>query len=152
MIEKKWSEIRDGDLNMALNSLARQKVPYKTTVKLLAIVKALESEQKKADKVAEALRDKYYKRNPEFNDKSPVGTAMYILKDEKDEKFKAEAMAAEKEFAETKSQFKTPKIKSSELENTELTAIELYKIEEFIEDDSTEGGRTGHLKPVEANA
>jgi hypothetical protein len=135
-----WLQLRNHDLNGALNGLARQRVPYATTVKILAIVKALETEQKKADAVAKALQDKYFKFNQE--------TKTLELKDEK---LKPEAEAAEKEFAETKAKFKIPKIKSVELEGTALSAVELYKLEPFIEMEPEEKAPS-HLKPVEGNA
>lgn len=142
MIEMNWLELRNRDLNGALNNLARARVPYQTTVKILAIVKALESEQKKADAVAKALQDKYFRFNQE--------TKTLELKDEK---LKPEAEAAEKEFAETKAKFKLPKVHAHELSNIELSAVELFKLEPFIEPEVTvEDAKPTHLKPVEGNA
>lgn len=143
MIELKWKDLRDYDLNSALNSLARQKVPYRTTVKLLGIVKAVEAEQKKADEVGKALQDKYFKKNPDFK---PGGSLPPIII--KDESLRKEAAEAEKEFGETVAKFRFPKITSAELEQTELTAVELFKLEPFLE---SEEKPKSPLKPVEAN-
>lgn len=143
MIEVQWKDLRDYDLNSALNSLARQKVPYRTTVKILGIVKAVESEQKKADAVAKALQDKYFKTNPDY--KPGADVPKLILKDEA---LRTEAAAAEKEFGETSAKFRFPKITGVELEETTLSAVELFRLEPFIELEE----KPKTLKPVEANA
>lgn len=143
MIELSWGQIRDPQLSVALSGLARQRVPYKTTLKILTISKAIEEEQKKAESMAEIIRDKYMAKNPEAKDGEPVWKM-------KDPTLEEELKKAEKDFVETKFKVKTPKIKSAELENTELTAVELFKLENMIEFDGEE--KPKHLQPVEGNA
>jgi hypothetical protein len=140
MIELTWGQIRDHELSLALNSLARQRVPYATTLKLLTISKEIEAQQKKAQSMAEIIRDKYMAQDPE--------TKMYKLKDGADE----EALKnEEKEFIDTKFKIRVGKLKSGDLASTQLTTVELFKLESLVEFEGEERP-TSHLKPVEGNA
>ena len=122
MIELTWGQIRDQELSIALNGLARQRVEYKTTLKLLTITKEVEAQQKKAQGVAEALRDKYMKLDDEKK--------FYVIRDPTSE----DALKKEEqEFMNTKFKIRIPKLKSGELIETKMTAVELFKLEPLIE-------------------
>jgi len=128
------------ELSEALNGLARQRVPYATTLKILTISKAIEAEQKKADEMAAIIRDKYMK-------KSDDGKTWEL----KDVALEEELKTAEKDFVTTKFKIRSNKLKSVDLSGTELTAVELFKIENLVEFESDVKPES-HLKPVEGNA
>lgn len=146
MIEMTWGQIRDLELSAALNGLARQRVPYATTLKILTISKAIEAEQKKADEMAKILRDKYMAEVEKEVDGKKI--KVWELKDKGLEE---ELKGAEKEFIGTKFKVRTNKLKSSDLSNTELSAIELFKLEALVDFEEGEN-KPSHLKPVEGNA
>jgi len=141
MIEVTWAQIRNNDLNGALNSLARQRVPYATTLKLLTLLKSIEVEQKKAVDMAKILSEKYGSVDPE--------TKQWKLKDGVTQE---EFAKAEQEYAETKCKLCVTKINSADLMGTELSAIELARIEMFIDIPSEEKGSRLSSVPVEGNA
>jgi hypothetical protein len=140
MIEMTWGQIRDMELSAALNGLARQRVPYATTLKILTISKAIEAEQKKADEMATIIRDKYMK-------KSEDGKTWEL----KDKALEDELKTAEKDFVTTKFKIRSNKLKSVDLSGTELTAVELFKLENLVEFEGDQKPES-HLKPVEGNA
>jgi len=140
MIELTWGQIRDHELSLALSGLARQRVPYATTLKLLTISKEVEVQQKKAQSMAEIIREKYMAQDPE--------TKLYNLKDGVDEEV---LKKEEKEFIETKFKIRIGKLKSGDLASTSLTTVELFKLEPLIEFEGEERP-TSHLTPVEGNA
>lgn len=149
MIELSWRQIRDTDLSAALNGLARQRVPYSVTLKLLTIVKVIEAEQKKADAVAQALLEKYMKKvEKEVDGKK---TLVWEMKNKKHE---SQLKKEEQDFLSTKFKIRASKIKSSELMSASISAVELFKIEDLIEFDTDERPlpKPSRLKSVESNA
>lgn len=120
MIEANWSKIRDPEMTKALESLAKQRLPYPTTLKILTFSKALEMEQIKSDEMAMNLRDKYLK-------KTENGWEI------KDESLASEFREAEKQFLETTFKLKGNKIKGEELKDSLLSAVELHKLDWLVE-------------------
>lgn len=132
MIEMTWAQVREPELSAVLNRLIREKVEYKTALKMLTLVKGLESEQKKAQEMFKVITDKYMKLS---EDKT-----RYIIKEGQGD----EAEKALNEFHTTKAKFKIPKIKADEISNLKVSAVDLALLEPMLELE----GETTHLKAV----
>jgi hypothetical protein len=132
MIEMSWAQVREPELSEVLNRLIREKVEYKTALKMLTIVKGLEKEQKKAQDMFKIICDKHMELT---EDKS-----RWVTKKGQEK----EADAALKEFHTTKVKFKIPKIQSVELEHLKVTAVDLALLEPMLALD----GEESHLAAV----
>lgn len=124
MIELTWGSMRDPEFVNTMKGLQRQKLEFKTSLKLLNITKKIQDELKKSDEMIHSMRDKFMSLDEK--------TKLYTVKpgSEKDcEKF-------EMEFLTTKFTVNIPKIKHSEISSCELSAVDILKLEPLLEDDT----------------
>lgn len=129
MIEITWQQLKNQDLTQALNALAGQRMEFSTTLKVLNILKSVESEQKMAFQAARILTEKFIDREKESELLKAGKLSEVPLKDGV---LKEEYEKSLTEYLETKSRIRATKIKADELSQTKLTPIELLAIEPFI--------------------
>lgn len=121
VIEITWGQLRDNDLNPALNKLATAHLELKTTIKILGIMKAIEKEWNKSEEVRVDFMSKL---GVQSADKRSYGPKKGQEK-EWDDRYK--------EFQAVKAKIRYPKIKLDEVKNLPLTAVDLAKLEPLIE-------------------
>lgn len=122
MIETTWGSIRHNEVNAFLSRITKEKMPYATTLKVLLLVKALETEQKKAHAMYETLRAQFFK-------KAEDGKSL-VPKEGIDEKEMEETF---EKFMKTPCKIDAQKLTAEDLNKIELSAVELNSAEPFIE-------------------
>lgn len=125
MIEMTWNQLRSPDLNPVLQKIVRAPGSFKTSIKILAIIKAVEAEQKSAADAFNVLTEKYMKLS---DDKTHWMAKEDVLE---------EANKALNDFASTEFKKDLPRITYSEMERVELSAHDIAILEPFLKDDLT---------------
>lgn len=121
MIELTWGQLRDNDLNPALNKLATAHLELNTTIKILGILKAIKKEWLKSEDVRLELMAKVGQLTPDKKGYVPVPGK----EKEWDEMLNG--------FHASKSKIRYPKIKLEALKSVSFTVVDLDKLEPLID-------------------
>lgn len=121
MIELTWAQLRDHDLNPALNKIATANLELNTTIKILGILKAIRKEWLKSEDVRLELMAKVGQLTPDKKGYVPVPGK----ESEWDEMLKG--------FHANKSKIRYPKLKLDALKTVSFTVVDLDKLEPLID-------------------
>lgn len=140
MIEVSWGRMRNNQLKFALRKIAGQQVEFRTSIKIVNILKELDEEEKKVSAAWDILTKKYMTLT---EDKT-----QWVPKDPDDEALKK----ALTEFSETKATIRAVPVAVQELGQIKISAQELLALEGFITglDDLSEAPAKETPSAVEA--
>jgi hypothetical protein len=123
MISIKWIHLLNPELAGVLNKIVRSPGPFSRSIKILAIIKGVESGQNLAKSALQLLREKYLELN------EPKTMWVPVVGKE------SEAESATKDFERNVFEKDIPRIKYSEMGGLELSAHDLAILEPFLSND-----------------